>query len=332
MADPSKDKVNKNVNQLSKKLLEGWTLLSDSCPNTTCNVPLIMNKAKEIYCINCDKYCERDGDSMKYSLNQPTTGQTPAPAQAPAPVATAPASVVAPPAVSSSPKKQNDSGSRSDSSSALIAQKLLQGWTLLNDYCPNPDCSVPLVRNKEGQMSCVSCGNRVIKEEDFDPSRHKVIGDIATLSSGVTADSAAGIPKSFHEDKRRKVDSPPLKPSTAPVTGAKLELSHLSGGDTVAKAAPASSLYAASPNKVVDRSALYGSITDPSPSLSTSQPGAPGGGHSTIVHNTIEALYMKLESSRRSLISAKTIDDSKAVASLINECASAIQTLSTLSK
>ena len=36
------ERINRNVNELSQKLLEGCKLLSDSCPET--NVPLVSTK------------------------------------------------------------------------------------------------------------------------------------------------------------------------------------------------------------------------------------------------------------------------------------------------
>ena len=38
------------------------------------------------------------------------------------------------------------------SSSSKIAEKLLAGWTLMNDTCPTSDCFVPLCKNRQGQM------------------------------------------------------------------------------------------------------------------------------------------------------------------------------------
>lgn len=54
--------------------------------------------------------------------------------------------------------------SRADDSSAAIAEKLLQGWALLSDHCPQ--CVTPLVRNRERRMYCVSCSQWVITERD----------------------------------------------------------------------------------------------------------------------------------------------------------------------
>eukprot|EP00242_Pyramimonas_sp_CCMP2087_P015061 CAMPEP_0198216360 /NCGR_PEP_ID=MMETSP1445-20131203/56931_1 /TAXON_ID=36898 /ORGANISM="Pyramimonas sp., Strain CCMP2087" /LENGTH=91 /DNA_ID=CAMNT_0043892557 /DNA_START=126 /DNA_END=397 /DNA_ORIENTATION=- len=56
MSDLHKERVNNNVTSLSKKLLEGWTLLSESCPDPSCNVPLVKNKAhSKVFCVSCEK-------------------------------------------------------------------------------------------------------------------------------------------------------------------------------------------------------------------------------------------------------------------------------------
>jgi MinD superfamily P-loop ATPase len=43
------ERINKNVNELSQKLLEGCKLLSDSCPET--NVPLVSTKDGRMYSV-----------------------------------------------------------------------------------------------------------------------------------------------------------------------------------------------------------------------------------------------------------------------------------------
>lgn len=61
-------------------------------------------------------------------------------------------------------ERSNRSRSRADDSSAAIAEKLLQGWALLSDHCPQ--CVTPLVRSRERRMYCVSCSQWVISERD----------------------------------------------------------------------------------------------------------------------------------------------------------------------
>lgn len=59
----------------------------------------------------------------------------------------------------------------SKDTSALIGQKLLQGWTMLADMCPNsedPKCmGVPLMKERGTQrMLCVNCGVFYVKVQD----------------------------------------------------------------------------------------------------------------------------------------------------------------------
>lgn len=44
------------------------------------------------------------------------------------------------------------------SPSAGLAERLLQGWTMLSTACPNPGCHNPLMRDKTGAEICVTCG------------------------------------------------------------------------------------------------------------------------------------------------------------------------------
>ena len=60
-----KERVNTNISELSKKLLDGWTLLSDGCPLPDCNVPLVQYKGEAIECIEC-KHTFRKGAEGRY--------------------------------------------------------------------------------------------------------------------------------------------------------------------------------------------------------------------------------------------------------------------------
>ncbi|KAH7426100.1 hypothetical protein KP509_11G084800 [Ceratopteris richardii] len=58
--------------------------------------------------------------------------------------------------------------------SAALAEKLLQGWALLQEHCPQ--CLTPLVRNRQRKMYCVACARWVVShpEEAQDLSRQSV--------------------------------------------------------------------------------------------------------------------------------------------------------------
>ena len=41
--------------------------------------------------------------------------------------------------------------SRDDDNASKIAEKLLQGWTMLAEYCPADGCTTPLMRGRDGR-------------------------------------------------------------------------------------------------------------------------------------------------------------------------------------
>ena len=63
------------------------------------------------------------------------------------------------------PSDTGAAASASDVSSRL-SEKLLQGWTMLAQECPNPACSCPLMRKKDGPRVCVQCGSTVVTQEE----------------------------------------------------------------------------------------------------------------------------------------------------------------------
>jgi len=42
-----------------------------------------------------------------------------------------------------------------------MAEKLLLGWCMLSECCTSPGCAVPLLRDKQGRLYCVSCDSYV---------------------------------------------------------------------------------------------------------------------------------------------------------------------------
>ena len=76
---------------------------------------------------------------------------------------------------------------KKDTSGALAA-KLLAGWTMLEESCPN--CHVPLVRQKnKKEMLCVSCERIVMHERDMPQ-----MSPMAALQGPVTAPVAVSTP------------------------------------------------------------------------------------------------------------------------------------------
>ncbi|TPX45182.1 hypothetical protein SeLEV6574_g04023 [Synchytrium endobioticum] len=50
----------------------------------------------------------------------------------------------------------------------LLGQRLLQGWTMLNEECPNPNCpGIPLCQNRQHHKYCVLCERTYVNEADL---------------------------------------------------------------------------------------------------------------------------------------------------------------------
>ena len=146
------ERINRNVNELSQKLLEGCKLLSDSCPET--NVPLVSTKDGRMYSVGNGSYYVRDsaGELRKVGAEQPAAAEpsllsSAAAGGSPGPAGSPRSS--APALASPSPAAEAEA----QSLSARVAQKLLEGYTLLSDSCPHTN--VPLVQSTAGQILSV---------------------------------------------------------------------------------------------------------------------------------------------------------------------------------
>lgn len=82
-----------------------------------------------------------------------------------------PTTNTAPPKAMESPKTQMFKSSSTSATAAKssdecragaeerMGEKLLLGWTMLADMCPTPSCNFPLLRDRDSNRVCVSCGN-----------------------------------------------------------------------------------------------------------------------------------------------------------------------------
>ncbi|KAG0204021.1 hypothetical protein BGX28_003900 [Mortierella sp. GBA30] len=81
-------------------------------------------------------------------------------------------------------REQNERASR------LIGEKMLQGWTMLQDACPNSACyGVPLMRSREKKEYCVICENYYKREQDLEPGKYSTVS--TAKPNGVDATTAA---------------------------------------------------------------------------------------------------------------------------------------------
>jgi uncharacterized Zn finger protein (UPF0148 family) len=135
------DRIN-NVSELSQKLLEGCKLLSESCPET--NVPLVLTLDGRTFSVGNNAYYEKDEAGRLQRVDY----APPAPAAPSAPTGSG--------RRVSSPSLAVTSDSSGGSLSAKVAERLLEGYTLLNESCPATN--VPLIESPDGRILSVGTG------------------------------------------------------------------------------------------------------------------------------------------------------------------------------
>jgi uncharacterized Zn finger protein (UPF0148 family) len=153
------------VKRTGEMLLQGWRMLSDSCP--ICYSPL-MSKGNSMKCPGCDLPVKKESDesllqscqSSEKEKNENSAIQS-----------------VQEPASFEELKREYD---RKNQAKNIVSSKLgelmLSGWTLLAESCPNVACSgTPLVRASDKPMHCVACNS------DYQYSPHD--GELISLKA-----------------------------------------------------------------------------------------------------------------------------------------------------
>ena len=158
------DEKNRNKSSVSAKLgekmLSGWTLLADTCPQQSCEGTPLMKLGKgPMLCVSCGY-----SDPPVSDVNNH-----------PIPPISKPASDnnvmnIDPRNDSSLNNNNNKFHQEEGDASVQIGRKLLMGWTLLADVCTSKVCmgGVPLMMSKEGQLQCVQCGWKEDDNDDID--------------------------------------------------------------------------------------------------------------------------------------------------------------------
>ena len=89
---------------------------------------------------------------------------------------------------------------RDDDNASAIAEKLLQGWTMLAEYCPVEGCTTPLMRSRENKVFCVAHNMFVMSAEEAEAMKREGKG-----LDGTTAPAAP----SSHEQEVFEESEPP---------------------------------------------------------------------------------------------------------------------------
>ena len=121
---------------------------------------------------------------------------------------------------------------RSDLASTAIAAKLLEGWALLNDYCPMDGCMCPLMRNRQKRLFCVSCDLFVVRAGDVEQHAAQRASEAAERKAGTPEAKAAppATPQAAAKAAPKEVKAPePLRPAPVAATAAAVAAAPLAG-------------------------------------------------------------------------------------------------------
>jgi len=92
-------------------------------------------------------------------------------------------------------KERETKREQSERASRLIGQKMLQGWAMLQDPCPNPSChGVPLLRSREKKEYCVICENYFQREQDLQHGKYTIVPETPSQPPTVTSAATQGPP------------------------------------------------------------------------------------------------------------------------------------------
>ncbi|KAG1907287.1 uncharacterized protein F5891DRAFT_1230842 [Suillus fuscotomentosus] len=156
--------------KLGEYMIKGWVLTDTTCPSPACcGVPLMRspNNGSPVthLCVNCNGPQQSTStQSNSSSTNSSSTHESNSrPSTPPTELSSALSSpTFAPPIDTEEIIRRRQ---QSDQASAEIGKRLLKGWAMLGEECPNIRCyGVPLVRPPKGgeerdpRKECVVCG------------------------------------------------------------------------------------------------------------------------------------------------------------------------------
>ncbi|PPQ77289.1 hypothetical protein CVT25_010871 [Psilocybe cyanescens] len=165
---------------LGDYMLKGWVLTDQSCPTPGCAVPLVRSPSGRTpittICAKCGSGNSSSSQSQNAALASPSNASTETQqsrsSTPPTEFSEAPGSPVFVPIQESEETRRRRA--QSDQASSEIGKRLLKGWAMLGDECPNSTCyGVPLVRppksggERDPRKECVVCGNVYVSKIDW---------------------------------------------------------------------------------------------------------------------------------------------------------------------
>jgi len=174
---------------LGQYMLKGWVLTDRTCSTAGCSVPLMRSPTGKTPIIHFCASCDGGPDSIRPPTQLPdstasvsSSSQLSRSSTPPTEVSSTLSSpIFALPAETEESRRRRH---QSDAASAAIGQRLLKGWAMLADECPNMQCfGVPLVRppkaggEKDPRKECVICGLVYVTEVDWAGRERLVLED-----------------------------------------------------------------------------------------------------------------------------------------------------------
>ncbi|KAJ1878829.1 hypothetical protein H4R99_006797 [Coemansia sp. RSA 1722] len=206
--------------RMSKLMLKRWTMLADLCHIDGCSAPLMRNpetqedkcvwhNAQELFPDEID-HTDVDDNTKDHKISaasQETTSQ-----QSPVLYDLEPDMF---PEETPEGKKRREKREQGDRASQVIAKKLLQGWTMVDESCPNEKCySVPLIRDHDMVQLCVICGQKYMDEKTY--AKKYGSTDIQETNK-LNADSDKKETAENADDSSAKVAEKPVEGNEEPV-------------------------------------------------------------------------------------------------------------------
>ncbi|EIN10698.1 hypothetical protein PUNSTDRAFT_142655 [Punctularia strigosozonata HHB-11173 SS5] len=207
--------------KLGEYMLKGWVLTDSPCATPGCNVPLMRSPQGTSpvvqFCVNCDRdpqasapvsspvpkaedtptLLRRTTRSSSFSAESLELSSHHSRSSTPATdVSSALSSpTFAPPVETEESRRRRQ---QSDAASSEIGKRLLKGWAMLADECPNPRCyGIPLVRpprvggSKDSRKECVACETAYVTEKDMNGWDRLVPSDSSAARSEPPSNEAA---------------------------------------------------------------------------------------------------------------------------------------------
>ncbi|KAJ7507716.1 hypothetical protein B0H11DRAFT_138868 [Mycena galericulata] len=160
---------------LGQYMLKGWVLTDRTCPTAGCSVPLMRSPTGHTPVVHFCATCDGGPDSTQLPDSAASVSSSSHFSRSSTPPtevsSTLSSPVFAPPPPTEESRRRAE---QSDAASSEIGQRLLKGWAMLADECPNVRCfGVPLVRppkaggEKDPRKECVICRTIYLTEVDW---------------------------------------------------------------------------------------------------------------------------------------------------------------------